>query len=55
MNDLWKGFLQGVRETPRGFFAPLVAFGRAASWLVNQLLAITDSIVKPDTERNKHQ
>ncbi|WP_174999233.1 hypothetical protein [Rugamonas aquatica] len=25
MNDFVKGFIAGVKETPRGFFAPLIA------------------------------
>lgn len=28
MSDFVKGFLIGVRETPRGFFAPLIVLWR---------------------------
>ena len=35
----WEGFKVGVKETPRGFFAPVVAIWRI---LVN----VTDSLVK---------
>jgi hypothetical protein len=49
MNDNFKdfksGFVQGVRETPRGFFAPVIAFFR---WMDR----VTDEVMK-DTEYRK--
>jgi hypothetical protein len=49
MNDNFKdfksGFVQGVRETPRGFFAPVIAFFR---WMDR----VTDEAMK-DTEYRK--
>lgn len=37
MNDFVKGFIKGAKETPRGFFAPLVAVWRL-------LLTVTESL-----------
>ena len=34
MNDFVKGFIAGARETPRGYFAPLIAL-----WGLMRLLA----------------
>lgn len=28
MNDFLKGFIKGAKETPRGYFAPLIALWR---------------------------
>lgn len=54
MSDFWEGFLQGVKETPRGFFAPLVAVARIVKWAFQQLLDITDALVKPNTSKGRH-
>lgn len=40
MNDFIQGFLQGARETPRAFFAPMIAVWRL-------LLGTTNSLLKP--------
>lgn len=39
MNDFMKGFIQGAKETPRGFFAPAVAVWRL-------LVGVTDSLLR---------
>jgi hypothetical protein len=39
MNDFVKGFIQGAKETPRGFFAPAVAVWRL-------LVGVTDSLIR---------
>lgn len=39
MNDFVQGFIKGAKETPRGFFAPLVAIWRL-------LVATTESQIK---------
>lgn len=39
MNDFVKGFIQGAKETPRGFFAPAVAIWRL-------LVGVTDSLIR---------
>ena len=28
MRDFWRGFIAGAKETPRGFFAPLIVIWR---------------------------
>jgi hypothetical protein len=38
MSEFWEGFKRGARETPAGFFAPVVAIVR---WLYK---ATTDAI-----------
>jgi hypothetical protein len=40
MNDFLQGFIKGAKETPRGYFAPLVAVWRL-------LLTVTESLVHP--------
>ena len=39
MSEFVRGFIQGVRETPKGFFAPAVAIWRV-------LLATTESLTR---------
>ena len=45
-----KGFIKGAKETPRGYFAPLIALWRIliVSW--NFLVATTDSLIKGDAK-----
>lgn len=38
LNAFMRGFIKGAKETPRGFFAPMVAVWRL-------LLGITESLV----------
>lgn len=40
MNDFVQGFIKGAKETPRAFFAPLIAIWRL-------LLVTTESLIKP--------
>lgn len=44
MNEFIKGFIEGAKETPRGYFAPLVAIW----WLLSRT---TDALLKR-TDRN---
>ena len=46
MNDFVQGFIKGAKETPRGFFAPLVAIWRL-------LLSVTESLVHSQNEAKK--
>lgn len=46
MNDFVQGFIKGAKETPRGFFAPLVAVWRL-------LLSVTESLVHSQNGSNK--
>lgn len=39
MSDFVRGFIQGMRDTPKGFFAPAVAIWRV-------LLVTTESLTK---------
>ncbi len=45
MNDLFKGFVKGAKETPVGFFAPAIALWRG-------LVSVTESLLnqKKDEE-----
>ncbi|WP_435626387.1 hypothetical protein [Candidatus Ferrigenium straubiae] len=40
MNEFIRGFIKGAKETPRGFFAPVIAIWRL-------LLDTTESLVEP--------
>jgi len=33
MHEFWEGFKRGAKETPRGFFAPLIALLRFMNWV----------------------
>lgn len=44
MSDFFRGFIQGVKETPKGFFAPAVAIWRT-------LLDVTESLTKERVTR----
>lgn len=44
MSEFLKGFVQGARETPRGYFAPIIAVWRV-------LFRITDDEVNHSRER----
>lgn len=46
MSELVNGFIAGAKETPRGFFAPIVAI-----WTL--LVNVTDSLVHSDQIRRK--
>lgn len=46
MNDFVTGFIKGAKETPRGFFAPLVAVWRS-------LLSVTESLVHSSNTSKK--
>jgi hypothetical protein len=45
MNDFLEGFVKGARETPRAFFAPVVAIWRL-------LYTVTESLVAPKTGKD---
>ncbi len=40
MNDFYKGFVKGAKETPVGFFAPAIALWRV-------LVGVTESLLAP--------
>lgn len=40
MNDFVEGFIKGAKETPRGYFAPVVALWRL-------LVSVTESLLLP--------
>lgn len=44
MNEFVQGFVQGCKETPRGFFAPLVAIWQL---LLDASEALTSSSTEP--------
>lgn len=46
MNAFLSGFIKGAKETPRAYFAPVVAI-----WKL--LLSTTESLVKKDDGREK--
>lgn len=41
MSELIKGFVKGAKETPRGFFAPLIAIWRL-------FVGVTESLLSKD-------
>lgn len=43
LSHFWKGFAQGARQTPVGFFAPAVAVWRLVSFIFREMVAITDA------------
>jgi hypothetical protein len=45
MNDFFEGFIKGAKETPRGFFAPVVALWRL-------LVTVTESLLTPKTRKS---
>jgi hypothetical protein len=47
MNDFMKGFIKGAKETPAGFFAPLVAVWRI-------LVAVTESLISKKEDGVNH-
>lgn len=46
MSEFIEGFKKGWRETPRGYFAPLVALARWLASIAWHLFLITDRAVK---------
>ena len=45
MNEFMKGFIKGAKETPIGFFAPLIAVWRL-------LKGVTDSLTSSKDEKS---
>ena len=43
MNDFLQGFIKGAMETPKGFFAPVIAVWRL-------LIGVTDSLINEKVE-----
>ena len=37
MKDFFKGFIRGVRETPRGYFAPALVLFHGAKWFFGEV------------------
>lgn len=46
MNEFMEGFKKGWRETPRGYFAPLVVLVHWLASIARRLFLITDRAVK---------
>ena len=46
MSDFMQGFIKGAKETPRGFFAPAIAFLRL-------LVDVTDSVIRKNQLHQK--
>lgn len=44
MSEFLKGFIEGAKETPRGFFAPAVAIWRL-------LVGVSESLVRHKDDR----
>jgi hypothetical protein len=51
LNQFWKGFVRGAKETPRGFFVPAVAAWRLAAFLFGRMVAVTDAEVAKSHRR----
>lgn len=45
MNDFLQGFVKGVKETPKGFFAPAIAIWRL-------LIGVTESLTRDKVGRH---
>ena len=45
MNDFLTGFIKGAKETPRAYFAPVVAIWRL-------FYAVTESLLAPKTRKD---
>lgn len=43
MSDFLQGFLKGAKETPRGYFAPLIALWRLFVTVTDSLVAGSDA------------
>ncbi len=48
MNEFIRGFVEGAKETPRGYFAPLVAIWRL-------FFGVTESLVSKTAEDSKQR
>jgi len=46
MNDFLEGFVKGAKETPRGYFAPVIALWRL-------LFNVTESLLESKTRKGK--
>lgn len=55
MGEFLDGFRQGVRDTPRGYFAPLSALAGWLAVVAGRLFAITDRAIAQDqtTKRDR--
>ncbi len=45
MNDFIQGFIKGAKETPKGFFAPVIALWRL-------LVGVSESLTGDKVQRN---
>ena len=45
MNDFLQGFVKGAKETPKGYFAPAIAFWRL-------LVGVSESLTKENTRQH---
>lgn len=45
MNDFIQGFIKGAKETPKGFFAPVIALWRL-------LVGVSESLTRDKVQRH---